>query len=304
MQPSGYLRSLVTAVIVLYQRSAADSEAWKSFHAILAANPETARQFQLVLYDNSPMPSPPPPAGTYPVSYVHDAANKGLAAAYNFALSNAETHRTPWLLLLDQDTTLTTEFLHELLQQIQQTKDDSIAAFVPFLELDGRIYSPETDFFHHLRHQFPYARNYYLDSTSHGIQPRRLNAYNSGATLRVDALRSIGGFPADFPLDYLDHAVFAKLQQHGFSIFVLHAVLQQQLSHIDLNAVSPARHRSVLDSQTRFVQQHGTRLDRLLYRLWLLRKSRHYRRLCSDPRVWKSMARRSIGPWPRLEGQP
>ena len=42
-------------------------------------------------------------------------ANGGLAAGYNYALARAEEAGYGWLLLLDQDTTLTHDFFAELI---------------------------------------------------------------------------------------------------------------------------------------------------------------------------------------------
>ena len=295
---------LIFVVIVLYEKTEAQSEAFVSLRTLIKSQAASPADIEVLLYDNSPAAAPP----TYlpdsvRTSYVHDAGNSGLLGAYRHSLQLAQSNGAAWLLLLDQDTTLTADYLSAaLLAAKTYLPSDNVAAIVPFLEMDGRTYSPEEDFFYHLRHQFPYARNYPLSKERAGLQTTRVNAYNSGAAIRVSALLATGGFPNGFRVDYLDHAVFHQLQQHGYSVVVLPAVLQQKLSHIDLDAVSLARHQSVLSSQRLFVDRYGRALDRLLYRLWLLRKSRHYRRLCRDPRVWKSMVRTALGRWPFSPG--
>lgn len=295
---------LIFAVIVLYERTADESEAFVSLKMLFADNPVLAAEFDVLLYDNSPIaPVRAEIPGGGRTRYVHDASNGGLAGAYRHALELAHQQGCAWLLLLDQDTTLTADYLSKLVSAARtNSAENHVAAIVPILELGGRIYSPEADFFYHLRHQFPYARNFPLARETAGVQTERVNAYNSGAAVRVSAMLAIGGFPSDFRVDYLDHAVFHQLQRNGFLILVLPAVLQQKLSHIDLNTVSLARHQSVLASQRLFVDRYGRTLDRVLYRLWLLRKSRHYRKLCSDPLVWKGMVRTAVGRWPRATG--
>ncbi len=292
----------LTVVIVLYKRSAEESEAFHSLQHILA-DPRTAPgcdTIHLLLYDNSPAPQSTPAvdfAGE--LHYIHDPLNGGLAAAYNYALAQARREDSEWLLLLDQDTTVTHAFVDALLLAIREhAADRAVSAIVPLLEMNGRIYSPEASFFYHLRHQFPHPQDYPVARNASGVQTTRLNAYNSGAAIRVSALERIGGFPADFRLDYLDHAVFHRLQQQGGTLHILPVLLQQQLSHNDLNAVPFSRHRSVLESQIRFVARYGSIVDRLLFRLWLLRKSRLYRHLCSNPRVWRAMVRQALLPWP------
>ena len=288
----------ITAVIVLYERTPLDSEAFLSLQAILLAQPEFKACFRIILYDNSPVAWTPVDLSGLQPEYVHDATNRGLATAYNHALKKAVLHDSEWLLLLDQDTTLTQEYVSELVVKTQECSTlPQVCAVVPLLELQGRIYSPEADFFYHVRHQFPHTRYYPVSRETSGIQHRSLSAYNSGAAIRVSALEQLNGFPVDFRIDFLDHAVFRELHQQGFSLYVLKTVLQQKLAHIDLNAVSLQRHTSVLQSQTLFVARYGNKMDRLLFRLWLLRKSREYRELCHDPRVWRGMARQALGKW-------
>ena len=290
----------VTAVIVLHERRCEESEALHSLEKILVADRSAALCIRVLLYDNSTQQQACPVSAAAAIEYVHDAVNGGLAAAYTYGLKRAQAARSEWLLLLDQDTTLTPAYVTEMLAAIDEAKaDDTIAAFVPILEMDGTIYSPERDFFYHLRHQFPWAKNYPLPRNSAGVQSYPLNAYNSGVALRVRTLHEMGGFPAGFRVDYLDHSVFRVLQQGGYSVAVLPCILQQKLSHNDLNQVSLARHRSVMHAQCLFVSRYGTLLDRLLFRIWLLRKARHYRLLTKDNRVWKGMVLQALGPWQR-----
>ena len=108
--------------------------------------------------------------------------------------------------------------------------------------------------------------------------------------MRVSTLEEIGGFPEDFWLDYLDHAVFQQLQLNGHRLWVMRTVLQQNLSHMDLDTVPMSRHWSVLAAQTRFVLRFGSASDRLYFRWWLLKTSRTYLSVCSDKRVWRMRA--------------
>ena len=57
-----------------------------------------------------------------------------------------------------------------------------------------------------------------------------MQAFNSGAVLRLSALDEIGGFDESFPLDYLDHTTFRQLQRKEHSVYVLHSTLAHELS--------------------------------------------------------------------------
>ena len=296
--PDELPRSGITAVIVLYERAPSASETFTSFSEILGKRPEWREQFQIVLYDNS---AASPDCAKLPqdehIRYIHDRENGGLIAAYNCALKHAQDKGSEWLLLLDQDTVLSDSYVDALVSARNEYRSfKKVSVIVPILECGGRIYSPAASYLFHLRHQLPRSRHYPLDRTAAGIQTRQINAYGSGALIRVSALE-IGGFPRNFRVDYLDTAVFHLLQKKGGSIAVLPVVLQQQLSHTDLNSVSYERHRSVMRAQSLFVTLYGRLVDRFWLRLYLLRLSRHYRRHCRDVRVWRRMVWQALAPW-------
>jgi GT2 family glycosyltransferase len=286
--PAANSGSRILAVTALYKQAPAESNALCSFLRILKDSPQMTGHFSLLAYDNSPQ-SQEVSTGV-PMDYVHDPANGGLAAAYNYALAQAERGGCEWLLLLDQDTTLTDEFLTELVACANAMRPDKqVAAIVPKLMVRGAILSPAPHFIDYIRHQFA-RRTQTFRQEDVGVQPRRLSAYNSGSTLRVSVLRSIGGFPKEFWLDYLDHAVFHALSASGYSVYVLRAVLEHQLAESDLNARPIWRFRNALKAQALFVKRAGKPGDQLLYRLWLLRSIRRLRADCDDKRIWKETA--------------
>jgi GT2 family glycosyltransferase len=280
------------AVIVLYMQSPEESLTASSLTNILQANAEMASHFSLLLYDNSPESHQV--RGNFPFHYCHDPENGGLVAAYNSALSRAEEEGCNWLLLLDQDTTLTWEFFSELLACVKTLrKQDKVAAIVPRLMAQGAIKSPAEYFIDYIRHQFkPGTPAQALEIV--GVHSGRISAYNSGASLSVSVLRSIGGFPKEFWLDYLDHAIFHALYAGGHQVYVLRAVLSHDLGGGEWNTIPIWRFRNLLNAQALFVKRAGRFSDRLLYRLWLLRSIRRLRADCHDKRIWKETAMRAL----------
>jgi GT2 family glycosyltransferase len=279
--------SSILAVVVLYQCELFHSQSFRSLFQILNQNPELARRFSVVIYDNSPQPQSSAPPAEFPTHYIHDPANGGLASAYNFALTRAESEKREWLLLLDQDTSPTREFLFELVETASALDaTPEVAAIVPKLMVNGIIHSPAPHFIEQMRNQFQAAKEP-LEQDVVGVQQQPLSAYNSGSTLRVSALRLIGGFPSEFWLDFLDHAVFHALHVHGYRMYVLRSVLVHDASHSDIGSVPVWRLHNVLMAQTLYVKRSGNFMDRLLYRIWLLRNSRNLRQGCKDPRMWR-----------------
>jgi GT2 family glycosyltransferase len=266
----------ILAIIVLYRMRAEESPAFVSLAAELARTPHAAQAMELMLFDNTPWEQDAP-AGFQGV-YWRDTSNAGLAAAYQAALDRASTDGLPWLLLLDQDTTVTSAYLDEMLAAVDllRTEDEpgaepmagaqgEIAAIVPRLASHGVQCSP-------LRVQvLGPARP--VEETVPGVAPRGTIAFNSGALLRVSALRAMGGFPRDFPIDYLDYVVFTMLQARGYGVQILASTLEHELSSNTERSDEAAivRHRSALDAERRYFERFGSAGDRLLRRLRLLK---------------------------------
>jgi GT2 family glycosyltransferase len=288
-QPS-YLPTSILAVVVLYKCDLSQSQTVCSLFQILNENPELAKQFSLVLYDNSPQPQSLAMPAVFPTHYVHDPSNSGLATAYNFALARAESEGRAWLLLLDQDTSLTPDFLFELLQAANNlSAAPAVAAIVPKLLVNGIMHSPAIPFIEQLRRQFlPPVQP--IGQSVVGVMPKPMCSYNSGSTFRVSALRSISGFPTEFWLDFLDHAVFHALSDNGYRVYVMLATLVHESSYSDLGSMPIWRLHNVLMAQTLYVKQSGNFIDRFLYRIYLLRHSRNVRQACKDPRMWRETA--------------
>lgn len=289
LAPDPHPTSSILAVVVLYRCELAQSQSVSSLFKILREHPELARHFSLLLYDNSPQPQDHTMPATLPTDYVHDPLNGGLATAYNFALERAEAEQRSWLLLFDQDTVLTEEFLFELVESARTLHGQAqVGAIVPKLLVRGAIYSPEANFLDQVRH--PYRSLQTVKKEVVGVQQGHLNAFNSGATLRVSAMRASGGFPMQFWLDYLDHAVFRALFVGGFRIYVMRAELAHNSSLAEVKSLPLWRLRNILQAQTLFVKQSGGFLDRMFYRLFLLRFSRGLWKNLKGSQAWKEAA--------------
>jgi GT2 family glycosyltransferase len=278
--------SSILAVVVLYHCEISASQSLSSLLPILEESAELARHFSLVIYDNSEQPQNAPTSTGFEC-YVHDPSNGGLVSAYNFALARAEAGGYEWLLLLDQDTSLAHGYLCELVEVVTALHGTTeVGAIVPKLLVRDQIYSPEEPFLIQLRRQYRRS-GHAVTQEVFGVQQQPLNAYNSGAAMRVSALQSIGGFPREFWLDYLDHSVFRALLNAGYRIYVMQAQLAHSSSLAEFQSIPIWRLRNLLLAQTLFVKQSGNFFERLLYRIYLLRFSRNLRKSRKDSPVWR-----------------
>ena len=232
----------VTAIIVLYKSSISQSPTCISMRAQMAYN---CSAISVLIYDNSPIANLD---GLEPGwEYVSNPANEGLAAAYNYALSQAKLSGTQWLLLLDQDSHLPENFLANLQDEIERCRDNpKIAAIVPCVTSNRRQVSP-------IRPLLGLDRPYKLPGSAPSLW---LMAINSAAAIRVSFMDSIGGFSKDFWLDYLDHWVFRKIYDTGHFVYVSNMRVEHNLSVANFNqGLERSRYRGVLKAEATFTNR-------------------------------------------------
>lgn len=255
----------ILTVLVLYKLRPDESRSLTTFMASLAGPSREEESVKVFLYDNTPDPGPP---GPLPSNAYYEAPGKnaGLASAYNRALDIAQEQGFSWLLLLDQDSVLPTNFLELLWSQIREhERDTDVVAIVPIVRSRGVIISPQEVGFFGLR---PLA-----ESTC-GVQDAEVMAINSGTAVRCEFVRSIGGFNGAYWLDYLDHWLFRQIYKAGKKVAVLQCILEHQLSVQDYQQnVSLARYRSILAGESAFTTTHKSRSQLPFYLLRLVFRS-------------------------------
>lgn len=198
----------------------------------------------LFIYDNSKKKQSDKLFEKTNVSYIHDESNPGLAEAYNAAREYLFTIHADFLILLDQDTVISQAYIEEL-EQITLNKE--VGAIVPVIKSGGKKISPVFNDNYRGRTTVP----------TNGIY-NSLMAINSGTIIPKEILKEIGTFNNQFPLDFLDHWFFWKLNQLGKKVEVLNVILEHDLSVLNYENVSIKRYQSIISSETLFYQQYDT----------------------------------------------
>lgn len=237
----------LTIVVVLYKQEAEKSKTFRTMKQALLASGGDFNNIMLILYDNSPDKQELHPLNDkgMPISYIHDPRNLGIAAAYNYAFKAARENGSEWLLLLDHDTELTTDYFEMVMRLDEQ--DKRIVAVVPKINCENQMISPV------------YSRTLRPlkgDKPAPGLQETPVMAINSGALIRVSFLNEIGGFNEDFPLDYLDHWLFHEIYAKGYMARLMDVSLEHELSVMDYSRVSLARYESILESEIKFFKHY------------------------------------------------
>jgi len=263
----------VLIVMVRYKTPLEQSQTIRSLSDSFARDPELLNSVGILVWDNSP-DLLEDFSLAFEFEYRHSENNVGVSGAYNYAMTLAESSCCPWLLLLDQDTTIPDGFIARMLQYSYDLQGDSrIATVVPFVWSHGVLVSPR-----HLVGRLNFVRQ--IPRTFTGVCDWNAYAINSATLMRVSALREIGGYSDHFWLDCSDLYVFEMLHRTGKLMYVAGDLeLMHSVGSMDYEtSMSPERYRNYLAAENAYIQLYRSRLENALQTIRLLvRTWRQYR---------------------------
>ncbi|MCD9575249.1 glycosyltransferase [Flavobacterium soyae] len=247
-------------VIVLYKNNLENSRTIKTLENSLNKN------INLFVYDNSPERQYKEEEFVYSkfnIKYFHDPLNSGLSKAYNHALELAVYNKSSWLLLLDQDTYFTKEYIDSI-EMLEDKLNNSTAAIIPRVDslTNNLKISPAKILLGGICRPF---------ECQEGIIKSKISGINSGTILKVDYLKSINGFNTNYTLDMLDHWYFKKIYNDKKDVFLLDAVINQDLSVLENfeDAVSPQRYKQMLNAEYLFIKEESF-ASKVIFKLRLI----------------------------------
>ncbi len=265
-------KSQIVAVVVLYKRLPEQSQTIDSLGKVFASNPQLLDSIQVILFDNSPKALDQVKL-SFPCNYHHAGRNVGTSGAYNYAMEFAEAGASPWLLLLDQDTTVSAEFLPRMLEHSHLLQGQTeIGSVVPFIYSHGSLVSP--------RRLGRFNQISHIPPTFRGICRQKAFAVNSATMMRVAALREIGGYSDDFWLDLSDVYVFQAMYRKGRYMYIAgDLTLQHSITSMDFdNDMAPERYRNFLAAESAYVDLYSSAPERAAHLIRLLARTLRQRR--------------------------
>ena len=239
-------------IIVLYKTKLEDSLTFKALKKNLSLLKDLGSK--ILIYNNSPEIEIP-----LSEDYIVHTPSKNLmlAGAYNYALEQANNEGYKWLLLLDQDTELTEDYVRELISFISSSKSENYDVALPILKKEDIYLSPES----YNKNVGPYWESNKIksnDDLKNLGNKDILVAYNSAALLKVSTLTKINGFDMNYPLDMLDHRYFYQLNQINAKFYILPTVFEQNLSLLDKkNPMSIPRYLGYISACHQYAKQLG-----------------------------------------------
>jgi GT2 family glycosyltransferase len=280
----------VLVVVVLYRTPFAESKTISGLAQAFLKDPFLTAQLDVLVWDNGPEVQE---EDTFPfvVTYRHSAANEGVSGAYNAAIRTAAQRGYGWLLLLDDDTSVTAEFLGGMLRHAADVADEQrIAAIVPFLNAGTFCMSPRL---------WRFARHVPLPRPAAAYtEQRSIFAANSGSLMRRRALEAIGGYSSRFWLDYSDIELFHRLHQREFSFLIAgNLSLEHDMAMLDYDRrMTPARFANFLAAEGDFIDLYRGTAERVMHLLRLAARTLHQRSY-ADP-SFARLSRNAL--WERL----
>ncbi|MGJ1335527.1 hypothetical protein [Sphingobacterium siyangense] len=233
----------IFAVIVIYNSSFDSSETCLS---ILKNNKSI--KLSGIIYDNSLQYNNDDRYGEIgDFQYFHNKNNPGIAEAYNYALQEALVRGYKWMLLLDQDSSLTESYFAKLNEALVISENTlCIKAFMPIVQsLHNSNISPS---------KIGYGGFKSYSSYKLGVQEDYISGINSGTLINCDFFQIIGGFNLNFPLDFLDHWYFREIYRQESNVYLFGGIVYQNLSVSSgiVNTVSLGRFKSILNAEYLF----------------------------------------------------
>ena len=224
--------------------------------------------FELIIYDNSPTKQNINMQIPFQTQYIHDSSNGGLYAAYTYAINRAIETRCDWILLLDQDTKLPLNYFFSVNKiMVDKSLDNDVVAIVPkVFTINGKMISPCKLYIGRIRRAIKLG---YV-----GVCNFKISAINSGAFIKVEFLKAIGGFNPLFKLDFLDHWIFYKIFTCRKKIFILDSIIEHELSVTNYNMyISKERYKNILSSEILFINLYSPKLEKIVFILKLIIRS-------------------------------
>jgi GT2 family glycosyltransferase len=215
----------VLSVIVLYKCDLRNSI---SFNSLLKAVENSEGVLELLLYNNSPEINIDTSAFEQEkinVSLINDNTNSGVSKAYNLAHSITNEEGKKWLLLLDQDTQLPSDFFSVFFEQRKKDAEERERLYIPVIKSNNRIISPAQSFLY---------RGFMKKKVQTGsMDIKNLAIINSGAIVKNDLFESAGGFNKEVQLDFSDVSFFRRVKKIYSKVFVLNVECSHSFSGLE-----------------------------------------------------------------------
>lgn len=158
------------------------------------------------------------------IAYYSFLENNGLSKAYNYVLKHIKKTSEDYILILDDDTKLNSNYINEIMRNV---KDCNYDIYLPVIRANNKIISPSNVQFHCRIKSVKKIEN---------IDMRKISAINSGMVIRTVVFKDIS-YNEELFLDYVDHDFMKKVRKH-YSIKILNNPIEQNYSRFKKGSIN------------------------------------------------------------------
>lgn len=214
---------MLRALIVIYNKKIDDSI---TYNAI-----KDDSKIKLIIYDNS--------NETYidynkkfckknTIEYYTQNKNVGLSKAYNYVIRKLDVKG--YLIILDDDTKLTKEYLAEV---HELTKKEEYEIILPIVKSNNKIISPAS---------INNSGRVKVLKNIEDIDYSKITAINSGMIIKNNVYNEIK-YNEELFLDYVDHDFMDNIRKSSFNIKIMDSIINQNFSFDQKNNIDSELHR-------------------------------------------------------------
>lgn len=157
------------------------------------------------------------------IIYYTKQKNIGLSKAYNYVIKKIKGKKEEgYLLLLDDDTEISEDYINKVLEKTQKSKVPQI--FVPIVKSNDTIISPSNTIFNCRVKKVKDIRK---------IKYKKITAINSGMVVNLKIYNTIK-YNENLFLDYVDHEFLRDARKNKIPIEILDSELKQSFSRDDV----------------------------------------------------------------------
>ncbi|MDX7992000.1 glycosyltransferase family 2 protein [Xenorhabdus littoralis] len=186
-------------------------------HLLLVLNSISPQIKELIIVDNGSKNHDEIKENCHYISniiYFHSDTNIGLASAQNIGIKNAINKKASHIILFDQDSVITENFIQNLLDGEKNllSLGKKVAAVGP------SFHDPET--------QKPYPATIYFGPfikrvPMSGMAVEATFIISSGSLINTNVLKEIGNMKDELFIDYIDVEWSLRAKSKGYSVFII-----------------------------------------------------------------------------------
>lgn len=207
---------MISFLIVTYNKEIKDSLSYKSIIKYINNN-------NIIVFDNSNdkfIKMNKDYSAKNNITYYTLNKNVGLSKAYNYVVKRINKNKNHYLVILDDDTALTSEYFKEL---ITLTKKAEYDIYLPIIYSRKMIMSPA-------KVQFNCRIKVIKDVKE--VNDNNISAINSAMVIRTSVFNKVL-YNENLFLEYIDHDFMKKIRENKYKCYIMNSIIQQKYSRFE-----------------------------------------------------------------------